>query len=168
MAFPKSQLDASADVRAFAGNLPTMGSGAVQANSRSWSVGPNGGTGWIGPVGAGAANPVQIDRNAQDAITAGAMPASVRDGSGASWNYQSNPLEYAAAAGLVPATEQDAENLRKYPELALHGLAGTANQDVGRFHSSAHIVGPRTIHAVGGTNTPADCRCTFRMIAGRL
>ncbi|WP_429450721.1 hypothetical protein [Paraburkholderia sp. 40] len=111
---------------------------------------------------------MQIDRSAQDAFTAGAMPASLRDGSGASWNYSTNPLEYAAAAGLVPASEQDAANLLKYPELALHGLAGTANQDVGRFHSSAHIVGPRTIHAVGGANTPAACRCTFRMIAGRL
>ncbi|MGF6921713.1 hypothetical protein OKW28_005910 [Paraburkholderia sp. 40] len=166
MAFPKSQLDASSDRRAFNGRLPSAGSGAVQ--SRSWSVGPNGGAGWAGPIGAGAANPVQIDRSAQDAFTAGAMPASLRDGSGASWNYSTNPLEYAAAAGLVPASEQDAANLLKYPELALHGLAGTANQDVGRFHSSAHIVGPRTIHAVGGANTPAACRCTFRMIAGRL
>ncbi|REE19473.1 hypothetical protein B0G71_2570 [Paraburkholderia sp. BL27I4N3] len=135
----------------FNGQLPGSGSGVKQSNR----------------FGA-AGSPVQYDRNVEDWIRAGAMPESLRDGTGASWSYQTHPFEYAAAAGLVPATDQDAENLRKYPELALHGLAGTTNQDVGRFHSSAVIVGPRTIHAVGGTNTPADCRCTFRMIAGRL
>jgi|GEM_PF-3370403 len=137
--------------RAFGGSLPSAGSGAVRSNR----------------FGA-AGSPVQYDRNVEDWIRAGSAPVSLRDGSGVSWNYQTHPLEYAAAAGLVPASEQDAENLRKYPELALHGLAGTVNQDVGRFYSSAHIVGPRTIHAVGGSNTPADCRCTFRLIAGRL
>jgi hypothetical protein len=136
---------------AFGSALPRVGSGAVQNNR----------------FGA-AGSPVQYDRNVEDWIRAGSAPSSLRDGSGARWNYQTHPLEYAAAAGLIPASEQDAENLRKYPELALHGLAGTVNQDVGRFYSSAVIVGPRTIHAAGGDNTPADCRCTFRLIGGRL
>lgn len=147
----RSKADGTEAPRSFGGSLPSAGNGAVQSNR----------------FGA-AGSPVHYDRNVADWILAGLAPVSLRDGSGATWDYRTYPLEYAAAAGLVPATDQDAKALRKYPELALHGLAGTVNQDVGRFHSSAHIVGPRTIHAAGGDNTPADCRCTFRLVAGRL
>ena len=161
--FPRSQLGNTAPdapAQGFAGRLPGAGSAVPQ--SRSWYVKP-GQTGWQGATGQQAGiygdGGVYYDNETKAAILAGNTPASLMWGN-TRVNYQDDPVLYAHAAGLTPRTEQDVAALKKWPELALHGVSQIPAVNGMIRNSTSQVVGT-AIHASGGSTRPADCKCSF-------
>ncbi|MGF6723022.1 hypothetical protein P3T43_002374 [Paraburkholderia sp. GAS41] len=130
----------------FNGRLPGSGGGVKQSNR-------------IGSTGAA----VVYDKETQDAIFAGYMPAALMAGDGSSVRYDVDPVHYVQVAGIRPRSQTDVEALQKYPELALHLLneAGRANS---MAKATVGYVAGTAIHASLGSNAPADAKASATFV----